>query len=70
MATVLKEKVIKWGYGHILHCMCCFEMERRGYKREELFWDDFFEHKEKPIKYIIIKGWGKDKGKIYEHAEE
>ena len=59
----MKNIVIKWGQGHIFRCYICFEMTRRGYKSEEKWWDDFFSHKEKPVKYKLIKGWGKDKGK-------
>ena len=54
----MKKKVIKWGHGHVLQCRICFEMERRGYRSESKYWDDFFAYKEKPIKYRIFKGWG------------
>ena len=49
------KKIIKWGCGHILQCEICFEMERRGYKSESRYWDDFFRHTLKPIKYKLIK---------------
>ena len=57
-----KEIIIKWGQGHILQCDICFEMTRRGYKSEDKYWNDLFANKLKPIKFRIIKGWGKDKG--------
>ena len=60
---MLKKKIIKWGHAHIFHCSPCFEMERMGYQSENKYWDDFFARKLKPIKYVLIKGWGKDKGK-------
>lgn len=63
-------KIIKWGSGHILQCHICFEMERRGYlpKEEDKYWDDVFDNKEKPVKYKMIKGFGKNKGKEYKRA--
>jgi hypothetical protein len=64
----MKTITIKWGEGHILHCDCCFEMECRGYRSEDKYWDDLFDDKLKPIKYKIVKGWGKDKGKVIGYA--
>jgi hypothetical protein len=57
-----KKKIIEWGQGHILQCPTCFEMERRGYESEDKYWEHDFDGKLKPIKYRMIKGWGKDKG--------
>ena len=51
----MKTKYIKWGNYHIFNCDICFEMERRGYISEDKYWDDFFAHKEKPIKYKLVK---------------
>ena len=57
----MKKKIIKWGSGHVLQCDICFEMKRRGYNSESKYWDDFFSHKLKSIKYKIFKGWGDKK---------
>ena len=65
----MKTKTIKWGNGHILQCDICFQMERRGYLSEAKYWYDFFAHREKPVKYKMIKGWGKDKGEEIKYAE-
>lgn len=67
----MKDKIIEWGSGHILRCSICFEMERRGYlpEDESQYWDDCFDNKEKPIKYKMIKGFGKNKGKEFKEAD-
>ena len=62
----MKKEIIKWGDGHILQCDICFQMVRRGYSLSEpdeegKYWDDFFAHKLKPVKYRIFKGWGDKK---------
>jgi hypothetical protein len=61
----MKTITLKWGEAHITHCDICFQMTRRGYRSEDRYWDDFFSksHKLKPVKYRVVKGWGKDKGK-------
>jgi hypothetical protein len=46
---------------HVWECMCCEEMEKRGYRSESKFWDDFFAHKEKPVKYELLKVDGRYK---------
>jgi len=66
----MKTLIIKWGEGHILHCDICFEMERRGYSSEDDYWTDFFNNELKRIKFKIIKGYGKDKGKEIKYAQE
>lgn len=50
----MKTKTIKKEHGHITQCEICFEMERRGYRSERLYWDHFFKDKLKPIKYKIM----------------
>jgi hypothetical protein len=51
----MKEKVIKWGDYHVLRCAVCWEMERRGYRSEEVYWDDVFSGKLRPVKYWLAK---------------
>jgi len=55
--TCLKDKIMEWGTAHVFKCPTCSDMERRGYKDEGKYWDDFFAHKLKPIKYKLVKGW-------------
>jgi hypothetical protein len=55
----LEVKTVKWGSGHVFDCLCCFDMERRGYESENDYWDDFFERKLKPVAFKLVKGWGK-----------
>jgi hypothetical protein len=45
-------------------------MTRRGYRSESKYWDDVFSNKLRPIKFKLIKGWGKDKGKEIKYVEE
>ncbi len=40
--------------GRTKQCKICYEMARRGYRSENKYWEDFFKHKEKKIKYILI----------------
>jgi len=40
---------------HTEKCEVCNEMAKRGYRDEEKYWDDFFDHKLKPVKYKLIK---------------
>ena len=62
----MKKRIIEWGEGHILECEICFELVRRGYgtdvdsEAKYLMTDNPY-----PVKYRMIKGWGKDKGKEY-----
>jgi len=63
-----KEIIIKWGEGHLLQCDICFEMTRRNYRSEDKYWSDFFANSLRPIKFKMIKGWGKDKGKEIKYA--
>lgn len=51
----MKIKKIYWGDWHIFVCDICFEMERRDYYSESKYWDDFFDHKLRPIKYKLVK---------------
>ena len=39
---------------HVLGCRICKEMARRGYTKEDRYWDDFFKYKEKKVKYKLI----------------
>lgn len=48
-------KKIYWGDWHILKCDICYRMEQRGYRYEVRYWNDFFAHKLKPIKYRLVK---------------
>jgi len=65
-----KTITLEWGDAHITHCDICFQMTRRGYRSEERYFDDFFAKKERPVKYKIVRGWGKNKGKAVRYAEE
>ena len=56
----MKTKKIYWGDWHVFRCEICYEMERRGYEDEAEYWDDFFDHKEKPVKYRLVKARKKD----------
>ncbi len=50
----ITKKIIGRWQGHIARCDTCFEMERRGYYSENRYWDDFFGHKLRPIKYKLF----------------
>lgn len=39
---------------HTVVCFTCFDMLRRGYRQEYRYWNDYFNHEEKPIKYDLI----------------
>ena len=51
----LKTKVIKKSDEHVFQCDICWEMERRGYCSEEVYWGDVFGGKLKPVKYWLVK---------------
>lgn len=56
----MKIKKIYWGDWHIFGCDICYEMERRGYEAgsmdsEDEYWEDFFAHKLKPVKFRLVK---------------
>ena len=66
----MKKIIIKWGNAHIFQCDICFQMTRRNYRSESKYWDDAFANKLRPVKFKLIKGWGKDKGKEIKYVEE
>ena len=45
-----KHKKVK---GHVTQCDICFEMERRGYRSEKVYWNHFFTGKLRPIKFDL-----------------
>lgn len=65
----MKIITLKFGQAHVTHCDICFQMLRRGYKSEIKWFNDFFAKKERPVKYKIIKGWGKNKGKEIKYVD-
>ena len=66
----MKTIILEWGNAHIFQCDICFQMTRRGYRSESKYWDDVFSNKLRPVKFKLIKGWGKDKGKEIKYVEE
>ena len=50
---------------HTTECDICFQMARRGYGSESKYWDDFFEKREKPIKFRLIY-----RGKVIKEPKE
>ncbi len=57
METLKEKKIYKSEIGgwHTLNCDTCSDMCKRGYTKEEKYWDDFFADKLKPIKYKLVK---------------
>jgi hypothetical protein len=47
-------KKLRITFWHATQCAICWDMERRGYISEQKYWDDYFNHKEKPIKYKLV----------------
>lgn len=48
----MKNKILK-NDGHTFQCDICYEMERRGYKSEEKYFEDLFRDEVSNIKYKL-----------------
>ena len=49
---------------HVTKCLICYDCDQRGYESEALYWDDFFNDKLKPIKFILTY-----RGKVVKEPE-